>query len=676
MNDPKKKNRRLRPILILMTFLILSPAIGFGADYLMVKDSVNGGGNTGTSTNYMLSDSLSQADPVGASSSDNYQLQAGFWRRIASVEKFLLTISKTGNGTVSSDPSGIDCGLDCTEIYAENTIITLTAAPEPGSSFTGWTGGDCTGTGDCILTMNSAKNVFAAFEISTVPTNDADNDGMPDTWETANGLNPNDASDATADPDGDGRDNLTEFIEGTNPAVADSPDADADGMPDWWEMENGLNPADPSDAAADPDGDGLCSLAEYVLDTLPGDADTDGDGVTDSTEWANGTDPHDVAMSGPSEAVDADADGLPDWFEELAGLDPADPADATLDSDGDGLVSIEEYAAVTDPNHADTDRDGDADGDEADAGSDPLDRLDTLTTDTDGDGMPDWWETHYGFDPEDPSDAAEDPDGDDLTNLEEWLGGTDPLSAEPCDDCKGLDCDGSGSRCFIEGVSARPASAGVVFLLVLGLAFALPAIFQKPKAWIKALFTCLIVGVFLAPAARSADLSYYAGVYGLYAAESLDEGDARDCFDNPTPVSYDDAGGLQLRGGVRLNPVVSVEGVFEYVWPFESRQNGAKAETDAIQFAVQAKAAYPGFHSVRPYAALGLGVMNSETEATLAGRSCTQNHTGAALRLGLGAEFNISKALFFDLEGAYTQGMGGVGHIGYTDLSLGVGYRF
>ena len=47
-------------------------------------------------------------------------------------------------------------------------------------------------------------------------------------------------------------------------------------------------------------------------------------------------------------------------------------------------------------------------------------------TDTDGDGAPDWWEQFYGLDWQSP-DAGLDADGDGWTNLEEYLGGTNPL---------------------------------------------------------------------------------------------------------------------------------------------------------------------------------------------------------------------------------------------------------
>jgi YD repeat-containing protein len=51
--------------------------------------------------------------------------------------------------------------------------------------------------------------------------------------------------------------------------------------------------------------------------------------------------------------------------------------------------------------------------------------------DEDGDGMPDAWENQYGFNPLDPSDAAQDANGNGISNLQEYLNGTNPLPATP-----------------------------------------------------------------------------------------------------------------------------------------------------------------------------------------------------------------------------------------------------
>ena len=81
----------------------------------------------------------------------------------------ILTISKagTGSGTVSSSPAGINCGSICSAAYASGTPVTLTATPAAGSTFTGWTGGGCTGTGTCVVTMNAATTVTAGFVVQS-----------------------------------------------------------------------------------------------------------------------------------------------------------------------------------------------------------------------------------------------------------------------------------------------------------------------------------------------------------------------------------------------------------------------------------------------------------------------------------------------------------------------------
>lgn len=51
--------------------------------------------------------------------------------------------------------------------------------------------------------------------------------------------------------------------------ITQSGDRDADGLPDEWETQSGLDPADPHDAIADYDDDGLTHLAEFLRDTDP-----------------------------------------------------------------------------------------------------------------------------------------------------------------------------------------------------------------------------------------------------------------------------------------------------------------------------------------------------------------------------------------------------------------------
>lgn len=73
-----------------------------------------------------------------------------------------LMVTKAGNGTVTSSPAGINCGLDCTEAFPDGTAVTLTPTPGVGYVFSGWSG-DCTGSGACSVTVNALKSVTATF---------------------------------------------------------------------------------------------------------------------------------------------------------------------------------------------------------------------------------------------------------------------------------------------------------------------------------------------------------------------------------------------------------------------------------------------------------------------------------------------------------------------------------
>jgi hypothetical protein len=74
---------------------------------------------------------------------------------------------------------------------------------------------------------------------------DTDGDGLPDFWENAYGLNPDDSTGdhgATGDPDQDGLSNQDEYLRGTNPV---NPDTDQDGVSDGAEVKQGSDPLDP-----------------------------------------------------------------------------------------------------------------------------------------------------------------------------------------------------------------------------------------------------------------------------------------------------------------------------------------------------------------------------------------------------------------------------------------------
>lgn len=134
---------------------------------------------------------------------------------------------------------------------------------------------------------------------------DGDEDGMPDAWEDAHGLNKNSAADAGLDGDGDGLTNVRECLAGTLP---DDPDSDDDLAKDGLEVDSG---SDPLLAASLPpfyrgvpagvvgedlNGNGMSDAWELWIGQfgLFSSNDDDGDGMTNAAEALAGTDPHDA----------------------------------------------------------------------------------------------------------------------------------------------------------------------------------------------------------------------------------------------------------------------------------------------------------------------------------------------------------------------------------------------
>jgi hypothetical protein len=250
--------------------------------------------------------------------------------------------------------------------------------------------------GTVVVTARN-EGAIATIYLTNALGNDADGDGLPNEFETRNGLNPSLPADAAADEDFDGLSNLDEFLAGTELRVRDT---DGDGLLDGDEVGRGSNPL-----VADTDGDGLLDKDEVLRGTNPRNRDTDADGIPDGTEVAVGLDPLDS---------DSDNDGTLDGGE---------------DTDGDGIRNEDELIELTSIGDPDTDDDGIADGEEVVAGADGF-VTDPLEADTDRDGMRDGCEAACaGLNPRDPGDAGGDLDGDGLTNAQECRGGTSPCQA-------------------------------------------------------------------------------------------------------------------------------------------------------------------------------------------------------------------------------------------------------
>ena len=145
-------------------------------------------------------------------------------------------------------------------------------------------------------------------------------------------------------------------------------------------------------------------------------------GITVSHQGLNPDGSINIQISTATGYEDFDEDGVVASLETIAGT-----SDTLTDSDNDGLLDKWEICA-----------DGNCDSySPYPGGSD----YNPANPDTDGDGMHDQWELHNGFDGLDPADASLDADNDGISNLDEFVNGTNP---------QGVDTDNDGLSDGIE----------------------------------------------------------------------------------------------------------------------------------------------------------------------------------------------------------------------------------
>jgi hypothetical protein len=241
-----------------------------------------------------------------------------------------------------------------------------------------WNGGDrVRAFGYCVapitanefITSNTVDVVHRHLMTNTdMPYDDVNEDGIPDWWQAMYWptFNPtlSGSWDAGADPDGDGKTNLQEYLADTNPrdptniyiapptnggggtvtSTNSTTDTDGDGLPDWWETKYNLDPNDATGVNGpwgDPDHDGLCNLAEYLAGTSPQNAYTQGSAFTDFDT----IDP----LTGLTYGWEyGNSDGMPALWKFANNLSPLG-YEANGDPDRDGWDNYNEYMAGTNP---------------------------------------------------------------------------------------------------------------------------------------------------------------------------------------------------------------------------------------------------------------------------------------------------------------------------------------
>jgi IPT/TIG domain len=200
--------------------------------------TVSIGGLAATSVVFVNSNTLTAVTPANSAGA----------RNVAVTNPDTSSATLTNGFTYSGSPTF--AGLDSVTPAIEGATLTWSAASGmPPLSYDVWEGTQSFGE-DLLFTTNSLSVFVPLYPGSNSPI----------TYffvvQAVDGCGNND-------------DNLNELT--VQPLLDPNKSQVSDGIPNGWKQQYGLNPFDPSVAAADLDGDGLSNLQEFLISTDPTD---------------------------------------------------------------------------------------------------------------------------------------------------------------------------------------------------------------------------------------------------------------------------------------------------------------------------------------------------------------------------------------------------------------------
>jgi hypothetical protein len=277
------------------------------------------------------------------------------------------------------------------------------------------------------------------FPINAAASIDVDSDGQPDTWNAGCNIECQNSSGLVldlnlSDSDNDGVINSEDDFP-INKAA--SIDTDNDGAPNDWlsGCSSSCQNASGLILDLDDDNDGVVDTSDAFQLSAAASIDVDSDG--DPDDWLSGCSPSCQNASGLTLDIDDDNDGVEDTG-DFYPLDPSRSVDPNKDSDGDGIIDTLDVFPQDALESIDTDGDGIGNN---------------MDVDDDDDGLPDLYESVRGPDPLNGADAYFDLDGDNYSNIIEYVlsSALDDFDSTPSFLLAGADSDGDGIPDAVDG---------------------------------------------------------------------------------------------------------------------------------------------------------------------------------------------------------------------------------